>query len=152
MQECRIYVDQRHARKRSDERDELVEIASADYGDERAQHRQRRPQCILLPLHGRGPLPRRALAEDLGLDDPGGRKQLDGCADEDGDGVEELDGVDELAGLRVIRDDFDAGLVAEGGVAEGADRGKDDGDDHHDDVEQARELAGFRHRGLDGED
>ena len=152
MQQCRINVHERHAREAANERHKLVQITRAQDGNEAAQNRDGGTEGILLPLCGRGTLAGGSFAEEGRFDNAGGGEELHWCADEDGHGIEKLHGVDELAALGEIGDDFDAGFVAEGGVAEGADGGEDDGYDYHDDVEKAGEFFRLRHRGLDGQD
>ena len=152
MQHCRVDIHKRHARKAANEGHELVQIARAPDGDKAAHHSDGSAKGIFLPLRDPVALTRRSLTEEGSFDDADGGEELHGGADEDGHGVEELHRVDELAGLGVIGDDFDAGLIAEGGVAEGADGGEDEGYDDHDDVEEAGEFLRLRHGGLDGEE
>ena len=152
MQQRRVDIDERHAGKAADERHKLVKIARAQNGNEATENGDSGTKGILLPLGSPVALARGSFAKEGRFDDADGREELHGCADEDGHWVEELHGVDELAGLREIGDDFDAGVVAEGGIAEGADGGEDDGYDDHDDVEEAGELLRLRHWGLDGEE
>ncbi|KFY18597.1 hypothetical protein V493_08488 [Pseudogymnoascus sp. VKM F-4281 (FW-2241)] len=73
-------------------------------------------------------MPPRAPPKDRSLYYPHSRKQLHRDPNQDREGVEELHCVDEFVVLREVADDFDGGLVAEGGVAEGADRGEEEGD------------------------
>lgn len=152
MQQRRIDVHKRDARETADQRNEFVQIAGAGYGDDAAHEGRADAKAVLVPLGGARLLARGVLAEEGGLEDAGGREELDGGAGEDGHGVEELDGVDEGAGLRVVVNDLDGGIGAEGGVAEGADGGEDDGDDDHDEVEELGEVLWVLHGGLDGEE
>ena len=133
MQQRRIDIHERHARKAANEGHKLIQIASSHNGNEAAEDRDTGAKGILFPLGSRGALARGSVAEEGRLDDADGGEELHGRADEDGHGVEELHRVDEFAALGEIRDDLDAGSVAEGGVAEGADGGEDDGYDDHDD-------------------
>lgn len=152
MQQRRIDVHKWDARETADQRNELVQIAGAGYGDQAAHEGRADAKAVLVPLGGAGPLARGLLAEERGLEDAGGGEELDRGTDEDGHGVEELDGVDEGAGLRVVADDLDGGIGAEGGVAEGANGGEDDGDDDHDEVEELGEVLWVLHGGLDGQE
>lgn len=151
MQERRIDVHERDAGKATDQRDELVEIAGARYGNDAAHEGGADAKTVLIPLCGAGSLAR-GVPEEGGLEDAGGGEELHGGAGEDSHGVEELNGVDKAAGLRVIADDLDGGGGAEGGVAEGADGGEDQGDDDHDEVEELGEVLRVHHGGLDWEE
>ncbi|GKT56019.1 hypothetical protein ColTof4_11570 [Colletotrichum tofieldiae] len=146
-----VDVDQRHAGKGADERDEAVQVGRAGDGNADADGDERRAEGVLLPL-GQEVLLAGAVAKDLALEDAHGREQLDGVADEDGEGVHELHGVDEAAVLRVVVDDFDLCAVAKGGVAQGADGGEDAGDEQHDAGQQGLKVLGPLHARLDGDD
>lgn len=152
MQQRRIDVYERDACKTANQRDELIEIAGARYGNNAAHQGAADAEAVLVPLRGAGSLARGLLAEEGGLEDTGGGEELHGGAGEDGHGVEELHGVDEGAGLRVVADDLDGGGGAEGGVAEGADGGEDEGDDDHDEVEELGKVLWVHHGGLDGQE
>ena len=63
-----------------------------------------------------------------------------------------MHGLDEGIVLRHVEEDNGLGMGAERGVREGAGAEKDDGNADHDEAEDAGELGGILHGGLDGDD
>jgi hypothetical protein len=152
VEERRVDVDERYASSRTNNGNELVQIGGANDSDNTTQAHGASAQHVLLPLDRGGALASCLLTEQRGLDDTDSREELDGVAGKDGERVEELHRVDKLGVLREVGDDLDLGELAEGGVAEGANGGEDDGDDEHDEVEQLGEVLRLLHAGLNGQD